>query len=103
MDNITYLTSSTKSQCVIKLDSFQLNYYEQSSIEIHSPNGDHLATIGYDTQKEARKNELLQLQEQIELLQSLCEKVTREIELPAPAVAGLANLLFRIRKFMPKE
>ncbi|MDF3013716.1 MAG: hypothetical protein K0Q78_1920 [Cellvibrio sp.] len=103
MDNITYLVPATKSQCVIKLDPFQFNFYEQSSIEIHSPEGDYLQSIGYDVQKEARENRIDQIREQIVLLQSLCDKITQDVELPAQAMAGFADLLFRIREFMPKE
>jgi hypothetical protein len=87
----------TKPQCVIKLDPFQFNYYEQSCIEIHSPEGEYLESIGYDIQKQIREEQTTQLQEQIVLPQSLCEIITQEIELPAQAIAGLGDLLFRVR------
>ena len=103
MDNITHLVPVTKSQCVIKLDPFQFNYYEQSCIEIHSPDGDHLESIGYDTQKQIQEEQTTQLQEQIVLLQSLCEKITQEVELPAQAIAGLGDLLFRVRGIVDKQ
>ena len=103
MDNITHLVPATKSQCVIKLDPFQFNYYEQSCIEIHSPDGEYLESIGYDIQTQTQEEQTTQLQEQIVLLQSLCEKITQEVELPAQAIAGLGDLLFRVRGIVDRQ
>jgi hypothetical protein len=103
MDNITQLVPVTKSQCVIKLDPFQFNYYEQSCIEIHSPDGEYLESIGYEIQTKIHEEQTTQLQEQIVLLQSLCEKITQEVELPAQAIAGLGDLLFRVRGIVDKQ
>ncbi len=103
MDNITHLVPTTSSQCGIKLDPFQYNYYQQSCIEIHSPDGEHLESIGYDIQKQIKEKRTTQLQEQIVLLQSLCEKITQEVELPAQAIAGLGDLLFRVRGIVDKQ
>lgn len=100
MDNITHLVPVTNSQCVIKLDPFQYNYYQQSCIEIHSPEGEYLESIGYEIQRKTQEEQITQLQEQIVLLQSLCEKITQEVELPAQAIAGLGDLLFRVRKLI---
>jgi len=100
MDNITHLVPATNSQCVIKLDAFQYNYYQQSCIEIHSPDGEYLESIGYTIQQEIQEEQTTQLKEQIVLLQSLCEKITQEVELPAQAIAGLGDLLFRAREFI---
>jgi hypothetical protein len=93
----------TNSQCVIKLDPFQFNYYEQSRIEIHSPNGEYLESIGYDIQQQTQEEQTTQLQEQIVLLQSLCEKITQEVVLTAQAIAGLGDLLFRVRGIIEKQ
>ncbi len=103
MDNITHLVPVTKSQCVITLDSFQYNYYQQSCIEIHSPEGEYLESIGYTIQTEIREEQLTQVQEQIALLQSLCEKITQEVEFPARAIAGLGDLLFRVRGIVDRQ
>lgn len=102
MDNITHLVPATNSQCVIKLDAFQYNYYQQSCIEIHSPEGEYLESIGYRIQKEIQEEQTTQLKEQIVLLQSLCEKITQDVELPAQAIAGLGDLLFRVRGIVEK-
>ena len=100
MDNITHLVPVTNSQCVITLDPFQYIYYQQGCIEIHSPEGEYLESVGYIIQKEIHEDQITQLQEQIVLLQSLCEKITQEVELPAQAIAGLGDLLFRARGFI---
>ncbi len=52
MDNITPLHPTSKSQCVITLDPFQHIYYQQSSIDILSPDGDLLDRIGANVQKD---------------------------------------------------
>jgi hypothetical protein len=54
-----------------------------------------LEFIGKPIRREVESTELLQLQEQIFLLQSLLCKVKEQIELPPLAVSGLADLLFR--------
>jgi hypothetical protein len=46
---------------------------------------------------------MTQLQEQIVLLQALCEKITQEVELPAQAIAGLGDLLFRVWGMVEKQ
>ena len=99
----TQSAPATKSQCVIKLDPFQYNYYEQSCIEIHSPDGEYLESIGYDIQKQTQEGQITQLQEQIVLLQSLREKFTQEVELPTQAIAGLGDLLFRVRGIVDSQ
>jgi hypothetical protein len=50
-----------------------------------------LESIGYDIQKQTQEEQTTLLQEQIVLLQSLCEKITQEVELPAQAIAGLRD------------
>jgi hypothetical protein len=65
--------------------------------------GDHLGRIHQDIQKKIKENHIDQLREQIVLLQSLCEKVTQEVELPPTAIAGLADLLFRTQEFIPRK
>lgn len=84
-------------------DIFQYTDYQQSCIEIHSPDGDHLESIGYEIQKQTQEEQITQLQEQIVLLQSLCEKITQEVELPAQAIAGLGDLFFRVRGIVDSQ
>jgi N-acetyl-anhydromuramyl-L-alanine amidase AmpD len=62
-----------------------------------------LESIGYEIQKQIQEEQTTLLQEQIVLLQSLCEKITQELELPAQAIAGLGDLLFRVRGIIEKQ
>ena len=70
---------------------------ERICLQHFSPDGDHLESIGYEIQKQTQEEKATQLQEQIVLLQSLCEKITQEVELPAQAISGLGDLVFRVR------
>ncbi len=103
MDNITHLVPVTKSQCVITLDPFQYNYYQQSSIEIHSPDGEHLETLGCDIQKENLFHNHVHLQDQMCLVESLLGNINKDIELPARASRALADLLFRMQEFCERN
>jgi hypothetical protein len=91
------------SLCGIVRPPFQYTYHQQSRIEIHSPDGEYLESIGYEIQKQIQEEQTTLLQEQIVLLQSLCEKITQELELPAQAIAGLGDLLFRVRGIIEKQ
>jgi len=72
-----HLVLAIKSQCVINLDPFQVNYCEQSCIEIHSLGDDYPESITYDIQTQIQEDQTTQLHEQIVLLQSLCKKLIR--------------------------
>ncbi|HSC68182.1 MAG TPA: hypothetical protein VLC79_10850 [Cellvibrio sp.] len=103
MDNITPLVPSTDSNCVVTLNSFQNIFYQQSRVEIHSSDGDHLETIGRDIQKENLHNNDIRLRDQICLVESLLGNVNQDIELPAQAVCGLAELLYRMQEFCERK
>lgn len=99
MDNVTPLNSASKSHCVITLDPFQHIYYQESFIDIHSPDGDHLDRIGIDVQKDKAEHEKYQLRDQIYLLSCLLGKINEDLELPARAVSGLADTVHRVQDF----
>lgn len=103
MDNITPLVPSTDSNCVVTLNPFQNAFYQQSCVEIHSPEGDHLETIGRDIQKENLHNNDIQLRDQICLVESLLGHLNQDIELPAQAVCGLAELFYRMQEFCERK
>jgi hypothetical protein len=52
-----------------------------------------LESIGYEIQNQTQEEHITQLQEQIVLLQSLCEKITQEVELPAQAIGGVRGFV----------
>lgn len=103
MDNITPLVPGTDSHCIVTLNPFQNTFYQQSSIEIHSPDGVHLETIGCEIQRENLYTNNVQLRDQICLVESLLGHVNQDIELPARAVCGLADLLFRMQEFCERH
>jgi len=103
MDNITPLVPGTTSPCVVTLNPFQNAYYQHSSLEIHSPDGERLETFGQDIQKETLHHNNLQLRNQICLVESLLSHIDRDVELPKQAVCGLADLLFRVEEFCERN
>jgi hypothetical protein len=103
MDNITPLVPGTDSNCVVTLNPFQNAFYQQSCVEFHSPDGDHLETIGNDIQKENLHNNDIQLRDQIYLVESLLGHLNQDIELPAKAVCGLAELMYRMQEFCERK
>ena len=91
------------SHRIVTLNPFQNAFYQQSSLEIHSPDGEHLETVGCEIQKENLYSNTVQLRDQICLVESLLGHVNQDIELSARAVCGLAELLFRIQEFCEKH
>lgn len=100
MDNITPSVPDTKSSCVITFDPFQFAFYQQSCIELQSPDGQFLELIGHSVQKDIEENNFCRLREQVFLLQALCNKIDQEVELPPQAFAGLADILLRMQRYM---
>ncbi len=103
MDNITPLVPGTNSPCVVTLNTFQNAFYQQSCVELHSPDGNLLETVGRDIQKENLHDNDVQLRDQICLVESLLGHANQNIELPARAVCGLAELLFRMQEFCERH
>lgn len=99
MDNITPLYPTSKSQCVITLDPFLHIYYQQSSIDILSPDGDLLDRIGADVQKDNAEHQKYQLRDHVCLLNCLLGKIHDEVELPREAISGLADVIHRMQDF----
>ena len=100
MDNITSLVPDTKSSCIITLDPFQYAFYQQSCIELQSPDGQFLELVGHSVQKDIDENNVCRLREQVYLLQALCNKIDQEVEVPPQAIAGLADILLRMQRYM---
>jgi hypothetical protein len=103
MDNVTPLVPDTNSPCVITLNPFQTIFYQQSTIEIHSPDGEHLETLGSEIKKENLHNNDVQLRDQICLVESLLGHLNQDIALPAKAVCGLAELMYRMQEFCERK
>ncbi|PUA30665.1 MAG: hypothetical protein B0W54_09415 [Cellvibrio sp. 79] len=102
MDNVTPLPPPSHP-CVIKLDQLQFAFYQQSKIEIQSPEGMCLARIGEEINRQRDEDLHFQLLEQVGLLEVLFEQVNDDIKLPARAVTGLADLMSRVNEFLMKR
>src|SRR5688572_11592709 len=67
MDNVTSLPHPSQP-CVITLNQFQYAFYQQSHLEIHSPDGECIAQIGEELTRIAEDDVSYQLWEQACLL-----------------------------------
>ncbi|MES2826050.1 MAG: hypothetical protein V4732_20790 [Pseudomonadota bacterium] len=104
MDNFSSPTYATLNKIntpptVIVLNAFQHTQYQSDSIEIHSPDGEHLETFGENIRREQAEDLAYQLQNQICLLECLLLNIHENIELPAKAVAGLVDVFYRMQDF----
>ncbi|MES2676678.1 MAG: hypothetical protein V4660_20745 [Pseudomonadota bacterium] len=104
MDNISSPTFATLNKIntppnVIVLNAFQYAQYQSESIEIHSPDGEHLETIGENIRREKAEDLAYQLQNQICLLECLLINIHDNVELPVKAVAGLVDVFYRMQDF----
>jgi|SRR5687768_7963726 hypothetical protein len=102
MDNVTSLPPPPRP-CTIKLDSTQYAFYQQSHIQILSPEGVCLAKFGDELTREAEETALHQLREQICLLEVLFDQITDDVRLPPEAFTGLADMLGKVNEFLHKQ
>ncbi len=102
MDNVTSLPVST-NPCIIKLDQFQYAFYQQSRIEIHSPEGECLAQLGDELTRIAEEDALYQLREQAGLLEVLFDQIQDDLKLPREAFTSLADMMGKINAHLKKQ
>lgn len=109
MDNIPNPNLSEQHQnvsnlpFVILLNPTQCNLYKTASLEIVAPDGDYLESIGHSIQKDKAEIEAHQLHNQIVLLEHLFSHINQDIELPARAVTGLADVFCKIHDYLVKS
>lgn len=103
MDNITPLVHGTKSTCCITLNEYQHAYYQQSVIEVLTPDGSLLQYIGEEINKEVIQTSNYQLRDQVTLLGCLLSSIDNHIELPRHAVSGLTDVINRMQLFCDKR
>jgi hypothetical protein len=102
MDNVTSLPVST-NPCVIKLDQFQYAYYQQSHLEIHSPEGECLAQFGEELTRIAEEDALYQLRDQACLLEILFDQIQEDVKLPLQAFTSLADMMGKINAHLKAQ
>jgi hypothetical protein len=98
MDNIAQQIRDTESSRIIRLNPSQYSFYQDSSIEICDPDGKFLEQIGNFVQRSQDEENLLHLKELVYLLQALCCNIDQSVELPPQAIAGLADVFWRMQK-----
>ena len=97
MDNITQQMYDAERARTVQLTPSQYSFYQKNYIELLDPDGGHLELVGRSVQRSVEEDKLYRLREQVVLLQALLANITEHIELPALAVAGLADLMFRMQ------
>ncbi len=102
MDNVTALPHPT-NPCVIKLNPFQYAFYQQSHLEIHSPDGECLAQFGEGLTRTEEEDAHYQLWEQACLLEVLFDQIQEDVKLPQRAITGLADMMGRINTHFLKS
>ena len=102
MDNVTSLPVST-NPCIIKLDQFQYAFYQQSRVEIHSPEGECLAQIGEELTRIAEEDAIFQLCDQACLLEVLFDQVQDDVKIPQQAFTSLADMMGRINTHLKTQ
>lgn len=102
MDNVTSPPTSSTT-CVIKLDQFQYASFQQSRLEIHSPEGKFLTAIAKPLPSNTYDDAIYQLWCQACVLELLFAQVNERIKLPPRAINSIAYVLGRIEGHLKKQ
>lgn len=102
MDNVTSPPAPPTS-CVIKLDQFQYLFFQQSRLEIHSPDGNFLTAITKPLPSKTDDDAIYQLYCQAHLLELLFDQINERIKLPQQAINRIAFVLGRIDRHLKKQ
>jgi len=95
MDNVTSFPAFPDS-CVIKLDQHQFRFYQQSRLEIHSPEDKVLTVICKPLPRKTDADMAYQLWCQACLLEVLFDEVEDNIQLPPATLNCIAHVVDRI-------
>ncbi len=102
MDNVTSSPAFPDS-CVIKLDQFQFAFFQQSRLEIHSPEGKVLTVISKPLPSKTDADAVYQLWCQACLLEVLFDEVEDNIKLPQTAINCIAHVVDRIDVHLKRQ
>ncbi len=89
-----------KPRRIVKLSPSQFAMYQRGEIEIHSPSGELLSTIGEPLNRVIADIECTRLTDQLSLVESLMLNANGELQLSEHAIAGLADLLGQAKGFI---
>jgi len=108
MDNIPDSNPSEQNQnvsnlpFVVLLNSAQYALYKTASLEILAPDSEYLESIGQNILKDLAEMESHQLHNQIVLIENLLININHDINLPARAVTGLADVFCKVHDYLVK-
>lgn len=92
--------TSTKARRILVLDPSQFALYQTGDIDVQSPSGEHLNTIGHWQNKAEVEVSLYRLQDQMHLVECLLRNGKYPLELSERAGAGLVEMLDRAQEFL---
>ncbi|MDO8343300.1 MAG: hypothetical protein Q7T48_08900 [Cellvibrio sp.] len=102
MDNVTYSPAFPNS-CAIKLDQLQYTFFQQSRLEIHSPEGKVLTVISKPLPNKTDADAVYQLWGQACLLEVVFDELQGRIKLPPKAINSIAHVVDRIDLHLKKQ
>lgn len=102
MDNVTSLSSPTNPY-VIKLDQLQYTSYQQSRLEVLSPEGRFLTKIGRNLTHMTDDDAIYQLWYQACLLEVLFDQIQDHVKLPHKAITSIVRIIDRIDGHLKRQ
>ena len=99
MDDDIFTSPNEKpSQGKAKLSPAHYEFYQQTYLELLTPDGKHLEYLGKTIRQEREEDQSYRLREQVALVTCLLGGVQDEIRLTLPAVLELTNLFRRMQE-----
>jgi hypothetical protein len=92
--------TAPKSRRIVTLDPSQFALYQTGNIELHSPTGELLDTVGTLAARDEAEVSLTRLQDQLHLVECLLCNGSYPLELSERAGAGLVDLLHQANEFL---
>ncbi len=102
MDNVTS-PLALPSYSVIKLNQLQFDLFQQSRLEIHSPEGKLLTAIAKPLPSKTDDDAIYQLWCQACVLELLFSQINERIKLPQRAINSIVHVLNRIDGHLKKQ
>jgi hypothetical protein len=102
MDNMTSSPAFPYS-CTIKLDQSQYAFFQQSRLEIHSPEGKVLTVMKKPVPNKTDTDAVYQLWCQTCLLEVLFDEIVDRVKLPPKAINSIAHVVGRIDLHLKKQ
>ena len=101
MDNT--ITPRFPNSCIIKLDQLQYTFFQQSRLEIHSPEGKFLTVVTRPLPSKTGDDAVYQLYCQTHLLETLFDGINESANLPQWAINSIARVIDRIDAHLKKQ